>query len=380
MAHETMTQEECYPKQERLYVAFELSKAKWRVKCSVGGKKRISGSMNPGNKSDLVSILRRAKKKFDLSEDVQLLSCIEAGRDGFWPHRFLEQQGFENVVVDPASIKVSRRGRRAKTDKIDVEKLLTELVRFHRGDDDDVFRTAHVPSHEDENDRHVHRELQQLQNSRQRERNRVRSLLATEGVKLPGDLMKALASVEELRTWSGDALPAMMVHRLVSKREQLQLYEAQIKEIVDFQVASAKAAQTEKMEKIAKLMTLRGIAVRTSWIVVMESLGWKKFKNRKQVGASIGLCGTPYNTGESEREQGISKAANKRLRTKMIEIAWFWVRYQPDSSITKWFEKKFGGQSKRSRRVGIVGVARKLMSQFWHFLEHDVDPPGAIFS
>lgn len=376
MAHKTTTQKELY-RSEVLYVAFELSKKSWRVLCSTGGVKKLSATMKPGSSLELKAILDRAKKKFVLVEDPRLLSCIEAGRDGFWPHRFLVQNGIESLVVDPSSMKVSRHYRRAKTDKIDVQQLSADLIRFDQGDDD-VWRVVHVPSAEDEDHRHLHRELEQLKKERTQHRNRLRSILATEGTNIPGNLMKGLADLSSLRNWNGDALSQSMLWRLERKIQRLLLVENHIKEIKQHQAMCVKKPTIPKLEKITKLTTLRGVGMQSSWVLVMESLGWKEFNNRREVGGSVGLAGTPYNSGESNREQGISKAGNARVRSTLVELAWLWIRYQPDSDITKWFEKRYGGKNKRIRRIGIVAVARRLMIQFWHFLEHNVDPPGAI--
>ncbi len=379
MARKATTQKEWYPNEETLYVAFELSKEKWRVLCSAGGRRMHSGVMVPSSESELSTILERAKKKLGLPEGVRVLSCLEAGRDGFWPHWFLTGQGMENLVVDASSMKVSRKGRRAKTDRIDVARLLNDLVRHDRGDDD-VWRIVHVPSRTDEAHRHVHRELEQLKQERKRHRNQARSLLATEGITIKGMLMKALRELSSLRNWNGEELSEWVLWRLERKAQRLEQVEAQIRAIERHQIECVKEPNTAKVRKIAKLARLRGIGVRSSWVLVMESLGWRQFNNRKEVGGSVGLVGTPYDSGESSRELGINKAGNARLRSLLVELAWLWIRYQPDSSITKWFEERYGGQGKRAKRVGIVGVARRLMIQLWHFVEHDVDPPGAIIA
>lgn len=252
-------------------------------------------------------------------------------------------------------------------------------MRHDRGDDD-VWRVVHVPAREDELHRHEHRELQQLKQERKRYRCQIRSLLATEGIKIRGNLLKALEALPDLRNWNGEPLPTRILWRLQRKAERLKIVEDHIKEIEKHQIKSVRQANTAKLQKIAKLARLRGIGVPSAWVLVMESLGWRQFNNRKQVGASVGLVGMPYDSGESCREQGISKAGNARLRSLLIELSWLWVRYQPNSTITKWFIRRYGGQGKRSRRVGIVGVARRLMIQLWHFLEHDVNPPGAILA
>lgn len=378
MAHKTTTQTEVY-RSETLYVAFELSKKCWRVLCSTGGVKKLSATMTPGSSVELRAFLDRARKKFDLVENPRVLCCIEAGRDGFWPHRFLLQHGLESLVVDAASMKVSRHRRRAKTDKIDVEKLLADLIRFDQGDKD-VWRVVHAPSAKDEDHRHLHRELEQLKKERTQHRNRIRSILATEGIQIRGNLMKALQDLSSLRNWNGDHLSESMLWRLERKMQRLLFVEKQLKEIAQHQAKCVRNPQSPKIEKIAKLKTLRGVGLTSSWVLVMESLGWKSFNNRREVGGSVGLGGTPYNSGQTDREQGISKAGNARVRATLVELAWMWIRYQPDSNLSRWFERRYAGQSKRLRRIGIVAVARRLMIQLWHFLEHGVDPPGAVFT
>ena len=379
MAQQATTHETWYPTEEKLYVAFELSKKQWRVLCSAGGRKRHSGVMAPGSKEELVTILDRAKKKFGLAPDVRVLSCLEAGRDGFWPHWFLTELGIESLVVDASSMKVSRKGRRAKTDRIDAAQLLADLVRHDRGDDD-IWRVVHVPSREHEDHRYEHRELEQLKQERKRLVNQIRSLLATEGITVEGNLLRALEEPGALRNWKGQPLSPTVVWRLERKALRLTQIQSQIKEIQQHQVMCVKQAETVKLKKIAKMVRLRGIGVPSAWVLVMESLGWRQFNNRKEVGGSVGLVGTPYDSGESSREQGISKAGNARVRSLLVELAWLWIRYQPNSTITKWFNERYGGQGKRSKRIGIVAVARRLMIQLWHYVEHDVDPPGAIIA
>lgn len=360
-----------------LYAAFELSKKTWRIHMSSGGKKKCTAEMVPGDRQALHSALGRARRSLGLADDSPVVSCMEVGRDGFWPHHLVVGESLRNVVIDASSVKVSRRRRRRKNDRIDADKLLSDLERYSWGDDE-VWRVVRVPSRQDESDRQLHRELEQLKKERTQHRNRIRALLATEGVTITGNLMKAIAEPLELRNWDSAPLSREMVWRLERKRVRLQLVETQIQEIERYQRECAKRPRTAKQEKVKKLVQLRGIGTVSAWLLVMESLGWREFENRKQVGGSVGLGGTPYDSGESSREQGISKAGSARIRSTLIELAWLWIRYQPDSDITTWFKGRYGGQSKRARRVGIVAVARRLMIQLWHYLEHDVDPPGAI--
>jgi len=318
-----------------------------------------------------------AKKKFGLPEDARVMSCCEAGRDGFWPHRFLVGLGIDNIVVDAASMKVSRRGRRAKNDKIDVRQLLNDLIRFHRGDDD-VWRVVRVPLEQDEDDRRPHRELGRLKKERTQHRNRILSLLATQGVHVMGNLNRFFEHLDSQKIWNGQALPKQLRAELEREHSRLELVESQISSIKASQLEAVKNPTNAKQEKVAKLQTLNGIGLDSAWLLEMELLGWRRFNNRREVGGSVGLGATPYNSGESEREQGISKAGNPRVRERLIELAWLWLRYQPKSNLTQWFNKRFSTGGKRAKKIGIVAVARRLLIQMWHFVEHDIVPCGAI--
>lgn len=377
MAHESTTQSTCYPEEKKLYMALELSKAKWLVRCSSGGRKAYQEIVLPNDKERMATLVGRAKKKLGLPEGAKVVSCYEAGRDGFWIHRFLENQGIENIVIDAASMKVSRHGRRAKNDSIDVKQLLNDLVRFHRGDDD-VWRVVRVPSEETEDDRRPHRELGRLKKERTQHRNRIRSLLATHGIQVTVDLMKLFSNLDRLMIWNGQPLPKNTKAEIKREYRRLELVESDIADIKKDQSESVKNPASAKLGKVAKLQTLRGVGLDSAWLIVMELLGWRTFSNRREVGAAVGLVGTPYDSGEMDREQGISKAGNQRVRTRLIELSWLWLRYQPNSDLTKWFNQRYAESGKRSKRIGIVAVARRLLIQLWHFVEHDVKPKDAI--
>ncbi len=377
MAHESTTQERSYLVDKTLYMAFELSKKTWRVRSSSGGRKTSETTMVPGDEAGLSKIADRAKEKFGLTDDCRVVSCFEAGRDGFWPHRFLEEFGIRNIVVDAASMKVSRQGRRKKNDKIDVRQLLNDLVRFDRGDDD-VWRIARVPGEQDEDDRRPHREIQRLKKERTQHRSRILSLFATQGVQIKESLMTLLKNLDGIRIWNGELLPEQLKAEIEREHSRLKIVESQIAGIKAEQRKSVKEPANAKVSKIAKMQSLRGIGLDSSWLITMELCGWRTFNDRRGVGGSVGLGGTPYDSGEMEREQGISKTGNSRVRTRLIELGWLWLQYQPNSDITVWFNKRFRAGGKRARRVGIVAVARRLLIELWHFVEHDVEPRGAI--
>ena len=377
MAQKPTTQETSYPTEATLYMAFELSKAKWRIRCSKGGRKAYERTIAPNDKQELQMMVRLAKEKLGLPEDARVVSCCEAGRDGFWPHRFLVGLGVENIVVDAASMEVNRRARRAKTDKIDVRKLLKDLVRFHRGDDD-VWRLVRVPSEQAEDERRPHRELGRLKKERTQHRNRIFSLLATQGVHVMGNLNSFFENLDSQEIWNGQPLPEQLRAELEREHSRLKLVESQLSSIKASQREAVKNPTNAKQEKVAKLQTINGIGLDSAWLLEMELLGWRKFHNRREVGGSVGLGATPYDSGQSEREQGISKAGNPRVRERLIELAWLWLRYQPKSNITEWFNKRFSAGGKRAKKIGIVAVARRLLIQLWHFVEHDIVPCGAI--
>jgi len=321
--------------------------------------------------------IERARQRWGVPEGARVVSCYEAGRDGFWLHRFLLSRGIENLVVDSSSIEVNRRSRRAKTDRLDAQKLLTMLIRHDLGEERRVFSVVRVPSVEQEADRQLHRDWDVLKKERTLHRNRIQSLLACHGiqVKLGADFEDRL---ESLVLWDGSALPSEVRERLKREWKRLELVESQIAELTQQKKEAVAAASSPSLQKIQELAKLKGIGLTSAWVFVCEFFGWRQFRNRREVGALAGLAPMPYQSGSSDHEQGISKAGNARLRTMAIEIAWSWLRWQPESQLSLWFRERYGPGSRRSRRVGIVALARKLLVALWRFLEFGVVPEGAI--
>ena len=363
-------------KEAVLYIAFELSNSKWKLAFSDGSKIRHK-AITAGNLAQLQAEIELAKRKFKMSEDVRMVSCYEAGRDGFWIHRYLESQGIENLVVDSASLEVSRRKRRAKTDRIDVGKLLRMLLRYWGGEKK-VWSVVRVPSEQDEDARHLHRSLENLKDERTMHRNRIKGLLVQQGIKVSNPSQKKfLAVLEKVRTWNGQAVAAELKAQVVREYERLQMVEGQIKALEKEKKERLKNPDTDSLKKVAKLATLYGIGSVSSWTFVMEFFGWRQFQNRREVGGLAGLTPTPYDSGESLREQGISKAGNQRVRALAIEIAWAWLRFQPQSNLSQWYMKRYANGGKRMRRIGIVAMARRLLIDLWRYLEYDKIPAGA---
>jgi transposase len=358
-----------------LYVAFELANSSWRLACSDGSKLRHV-TVTAVDLAQVQGAILGARRHFGLGDKVHTVSCYEAGRDGFWLHRYLQSCGIDNVVVDSASLEVNRRLRRAKTDRVDAGKLLSMLIRYHGGEKQ-LWKVVRVPSREDEDARHLHRELEALKRERTRYRNRIHGILIQQGLRVRNPSTKKLVKeLDLLRTWDGRELPAEMKVRLARVHERLRLVEDQISTLVKEKVQRLKD-ENARMAQVAQLLRLPGIGPVSSWTFVMEFFGWRRFRNRREVAALAGLTPTPYDSGKRLREQGISKAGNRRVRTLAIEIAWAWLRYQPQSKLSMWFLERFATGGSRMRRIGIVALARRLLIDLWRFLEYGVVPEGA---
>ena len=365
-----------------LYLAFELSEKTWKLGFTIGLGQRVRERNVPaGDLGRLQKEIRAAKERFNLPATAMVRSCYEAGRDGFWIHRYLIHQGIENIIVDSSSIEVNRRARRAKTDKLDVQKLASMLIRHHNGERK-IWSIVRVPSVEEEDRRQLHRELKDLKKERTRITNRIRGLLATQGIRIKLTPNTTSECLQRIRLWDGSGLQECLKTRLQREWEYLQFLREQILGIERERRRLLREAENnnrEDFKKIQQLMSLRSIGINGSWVLVEEFFGWRKFRNGKEVGSLSGMTPTPYQSGDSDREQGISKAGNRRVRAVIIELAWAWLRFQPKSRLTLWYKRRFASGNRRNRKVGIVAVGRKLLINLWRYLEFGVLPEGALF-
>ncbi len=354
-----------------LYMSFELSDKKWRLAFGDGRRQR-QVVISAGALEALREHIDQAKAKWSLAADAAVVSCYEAGRDGFWLHRQLAAWGIVNHVVDAGSIEVSRRARRAKTDRLDAQGLLEKLIRYVNGERR-VWRVVRVPEPQWEDLRQLHRERDELKKECNAVRNRIISKLVAQGVRLaPGkDFLERL---EALRLFDGRALPEHLKAGLRREYERLQLAQTQRRAVEGSIRALIESA--EGLEQVRALMQLPGIGWVGAWTLVAELFGWRAIRNRRELAALVGLVPVPYNSGTLAREQGISKAGNRRVRALLIQLAWLWLRYQPHSKHSRWFRERFGGGSQRQRRIGIVALARRLVIDLWRFAESGVVPEG----
>jgi transposase len=357
--------------QGELYMSFELADKKWKLSIGDGRRGASRYTVDAGDTVAVLQCLSKARERCALSADCKVHSCYEAGRDGWWLHRWLIEQGIDNIVVDAASIEVNRRARRAKSDRLDGDKLLAMLLRHHGGER--VWSVLHEPSAQAEDERRTHRELARLSQERTAHTNRIGSLLVLHNLR-PHVVMGG-------RQWGswwerhGTQVPSLLRTEIERETERLKVVKEQIR-VVEAQRRQEIAEG--KQPQVAQLVRLRAIGPQGAWVLVKEIFAWREFANRRELAGSAGLTPTPYASGDSEIEQGISKAGNKRVRSLLVELAWSWLRLQPHSALTQWFNRRFAAGGKRMRRVGIVALARKLLIALWRYLKDGEIPAGAV--
>jgi len=358
-----------------LLLAFELGQRSWKLGFSAGmGQRPRVRQIQAGAVGVIENEVVRAKRRLGLPLEAAVISCYEAGRDGFWLHRYLVAHGITNHVVDSSSIEVNRRARRAKTDRLDLGGLLNLLARYVLGDRR-VWRVVRVPTVGDEDARQLPRTWETLAEDRTRLINRMKGLLTTQGVRVPID-KEFLEHLQAARVWDGTPVPAGLQERLAQDWAQLRQVEQQLRE------RKARATRpsdvtTPTGRAIEQLQTLRAIGVTGAWVLATEIFGWRQIENRRQLGGLVGLVPAPYQSGETAYDQGITRAGNTHVRRVMVQLAWLWLQYQPQSALSRWYQQRFGSGGKRLRRIGIVAVARKLLIALWRYLETGAVPDGA---
>jgi transposase len=358
-------------------MACELSEKTWKLGFTTGhGQKPRERNVPARHQERILDEIAQAKRRLGLPETAPVVSCYEAGRDGFWLHRFLQANGITNQVVDSSAIEVSRRRRRAKSDGLDVRKLVTMLIRYHQGEDK-VWQVLKVPSVDAEDQRHLHRDLETLKQERASTTHRIKGLLSSQGLQVTS-LSKLPEQLDTMRLWDGSPLPPGLRQRVLRVYAHHTFLSEQIAAVDAQRRALLRTSQEMSIDKVRQLMLLKGIGINGSWLLVMAFFAWREFKNRREVGGLAGFTPTPYQSGESAREQGITKSGNRHVRWMTTELAWCWLRFQPESGLTTWFRERYDSGVKRLRRIGIVAVARKLLIALWRFLETGVLPQGTV--
>ena len=340
-------------------------------------------TLKAGDGKELLDLCERIRTRVarETKRRVEIVSCYEAGYDGFWLHRLLEAHGIRNYVIDPASLQVDRRARRAKTDHVDVERLLRSLMAYLRGEPK-VWSVVCVPSVAEEDDRRLNRERGRLINERIQHVNRIKGLLAIHGIYDYQPLRRdRMLRLERLRTAAdGQTLPPRLKAEILRELQRLELILGMIKTIeAERDAIASTKTETEHTsgKKIQDLVKIKSIGPEFATTLIGEVL-YRSFDNRKQLASYVGLTPAHFQSGAMCRDQGISKAGNGKARTVMIELAWLWLRHQPDSPLSVWFRERVGKLKGRIRRITIVAVARKLLIALWRYLETGLVPEGAI--
>jgi transposase len=368
-----------------MFVALELSSNSWKLAFSSSSSSRVRlRNIAAGALQALEREIALAKAKFGLDENAPIQTCYEAGRDGHWLHRALLGIGINNFVIESSCLEVDRRQKQRKTDRLDAMKMVHALIRYCRGERSSL-RVNHVPGAEDEDIRNLQRELQTIRSDRTRINNRIKGLLVAQGIRLARVGADFPSQLAQMTTGDGQALGEYLTARLRRDFARMQLCVAQIRELEKcraelFRQAARACEKAASRQHIAdRLIELRGIGAEGAWTLSTELFAWREFANRRQVGAVVGLTPTHYSSGKLERELGISKAGRGELRSLLVELAWLWLQYQPQSDLTRWYHKKVTGQGSRIRRIAIVALARKLLVALWKYAMQGEIPGGANF-
>jgi transposase len=362
-----------------IFVAIELSQTSWLVTLHSPDRDRISRhKLEGGDHAGLLDLIEKTRSRAEqkLGSAVRVASCYEAGYDGFWLHRLLLAAGIMNLVFDAASIPVEQRGRRAKTDRIDGELLLRTLMAHLRGEPR-VVRIVKVPSVEQEDARRASRERERLVKEQTAHSNRIKALLRLQGMAVGyprrRDWLNWLA---KQRDWQGQPVSPHLLAEVTREHARLMLVRQQLAALEQAEATQACPVPQAMVERRDQLQRLKALGPSFATTLTCE-LFYKDFDNRRQVAAYCGLPPSPWRSGGIDREQGISKAGNPRARLKAIELAWLWLRHQPESELSRWFNTRTADAGKRARRIAIVALARKLMVALWRYLTTGLVPAGA---
>jgi transposase len=357
-----------------LYVAFELAKKEWKVAMTAGfGVAPRLWTVAAGDLAAVRRALEKGRAWFGLPAPARVVSCYEAGRDGFWIHRALGALGVANRVVDSSSIEVNRRARRTKTDRLDALKLVMMLVRVCQGERR-VWAEVRVPTATVEAARHRSRERTALRQEQTRLRNQIGSWLALSGCAVSARTRRQAGWWREVRDWGGTELPAPVQERIARAEARLAVLAEQVATLEAEQTAQSR--QAEPSSGRGRLVRLRGIGPTSAAVLLEEGLEWRAFQNRRQVGGLLGFAPAHHASGELCRDQGIRGSGNPRLQSVMVQLAWGWLQWQPASALSVWYRQRFD-RGKRARKVGIVALARKLFIALWRYATAGVVPHGA---
>jgi transposase len=361
-----------------IFLAIELSASTWLVAVQLPTDDKISlHRMDAGDTAALLDLIRGLQRRVAAKlgcVEVMVASCFEAGRDGFWLHRLLVAHGVANHVMEPTSILVNRRARRAKTDRLDAQGLLRVLAAYSRGDRH-VCSVVRVPTPDEEDAKRQHREREHLVQERIRIGNRIQALLATQGIGKRPSLRTWDRDLDALQTGDGRPIPLHLRSELNRLRRRLVMILEMIREVEAERAEKLAERENHASSMIRALCRIRGVGENVATVLTHEVF-YRSFSNRRQIASYVGLAPMPFQSGEIDRDRTISRAGNPRARTTIIQFAWLWLRYQPDSALARWFRERVGNLQGRTRRIAIVAMARKLLIAIWRYLTSGIIPEG----
>ena len=367
------------PSENTVHVAIELAVSSWLVAARLPGAEKVRlHRIEGGDTAALLALIAELRSSASRKPGgvAEVACCFEAGRDGFWLQRLLAAQGIAAHVLEPASVLVNRRARRAKTDRLDAEGMLRVLAAW-LGGDRQVCSMVRVPTPEEEDAKRPHREREHLVQEKLRLVNRIEALLFTQGIRARPSLRSWERDLAELRTGDGRALPPLLRAELDRLRRRLVLILELIRETeTERAEALAAAAHDATARKITALQRIRGVGANFAAVLGREVF-YRSFANRRQLASYVGIAPTPHQSGGTDRDRSISRAGNARARTTLIQLAWLWLRYQPGSALATWFRERVGALQGRTRRIAIVAMARRLLVALWRYVETGVMPDGA---
>jgi len=363
-----------------ILVALELSNSLWLVGTRMpGAQKSHMHRIDAGDTAALLSLLSglQSRQRAQVSR-APIAVCFEAGRDGFWLHRLLTAHNIPTYVVEPASILVNRRAKRAKTDRLDAEGMLRVLAAY-LGGDNQICSMVHAPTPDEEDGKRVHREREYLVQERTRIENRISALLATQGIRSRPSLRSWERDMAALETGDGRKLPRHLAAELNRLRRRLVLVRDLICELDTERDEHLAATSGDTITtKVTALSGIYGIGDNFAAVLAREVF-YRHFGNRKQLASYVGLAPTPHQSGNVDKDRRIGRAGNARARKTLVQAAWLWLRYQPGSELAAWFRQRVGELKGRTRRIAIVALARKLLIALWRYTETGEIPAGTIF-
>jgi transposase len=357
----------------------ELSSKSWLLAGTVPGLKRQPRKKLSANRDALLAQIARWRAEAVKAGHAikRIVVAFEAGRDGAWLARWLQDHGIEAYVIHAASIPVPREHKRPKTDRLDTEMLMRALLGWLRGEARHC-RMVEIPTLEQEDAKRPTREHDNLVRDQTSLVNRMKSALVRLGITdFNIKLIKAGQKLAGLRTPNGEPIPPHTLAELYRGLERLALIRKQIKAIEQAREQRLKAAPTRGTNPLVLMLAqVLGLGLETADLLVHEVLT-RNLRDHRAVGRYGGLTGSPDESGKTRREQGLAKAGNWRVRHSSLQLAWRWLKFQRGSALAQWYRRRTVDGRSDTRKTMIVALARKILIALWRYVTIG-EPPARV--